>query len=104
MTRRASLFLVVLYWDRSARGRARAEIQGRCDGAGSEEIGTEPSDGKPLSEGFVFIAFCVCFAHISLVESSERRPRITKMRRRRAAFARLPYCLSARRGVLRCAN
>src|SRR5580700_187408 len=37
---------------RSARGRARADAQGRCDGAGSEEIGDHPpAPGQPPAGG-----------------------------------------------------
>ena len=39
---------------RSARGRARADAQGRCDGAGSEEIGCPPpARGRPPAGGFL---------------------------------------------------
>ena len=38
----------------SARGRARADAQGRCDGAGSEEIGCRPSADKLVGRGFCF--------------------------------------------------
>ena len=38
--------------DGSARGRARPDAQGRCDGAGSEEIG-EPS-GAPRGFSFFY--------------------------------------------------
>src|SRR5262249_493734 len=49
VTRRAGLFSPVVHLNRSARGRARAEIQGRCDGAGSEVIGNRPSSGRRFS-------------------------------------------------------
>jgi hypothetical protein len=49
------------------RGRAQADAQGRCDGAGSEEIGGEPSVSRNmLAEGFAFSGFGL--APISLVE------------------------------------
>jgi hypothetical protein len=44
--------------DWSARGRARADAQGRGDdGAGSEEsIGTQPSGARKVLRGFCFFA------------------------------------------------
>ena len=60
-----------------------AGIQGRCDGAGSEVDGGEPSNRcwrvlllKPVYFG----------------EVSERRPWIDTTRSRRAVFARLSFC------------
>ena len=38
--------------DLSARGRARADAQGRCDGAGSEEIGCRTLRQTIGPEGF----------------------------------------------------
>ena len=43
----------------SARGRARADAQGRCDGAGSEEIGlSKPSGALIRAGGFLVSAPC----------------------------------------------
>ena len=50
----------------SARGRARADAQGRCDGAGSEEIGSTRPPAPDRRRGFVVFGF---LAPISLVES-----------------------------------
>jgi hypothetical protein len=51
----------------SARGRARADAQGRCDGAGSGEIGLRKPSGALILCRRVF-AFCL-LCHISLVRS-----------------------------------
>ena len=61
-----------------------AGIQGRCDGAGSEVDGGRPSNrcGRALLLNRVYVG-----------EVSERRPWIEKTRRRRAAVARLSFCL-----------
>jgi len=56
------------------KGRARAEIQGRCDGAGSEEIGVEPSDGYGCQR---VLLWCLLRPHF-FGEASERRPWINK--------------------------
>jgi hypothetical protein len=61
-----------------------AGIQGRCDGAGSEVDG-----GKPSNRCWgVLLLKRVYFGEVS-----ERRPWIEKTRRRRAAVARLSFCL-----------
>jgi hypothetical protein len=49
------------------RGRARADAQGRCDGAGSGEIGLRKPSGALILCRRVF-AFCL-LCHISLVRS-----------------------------------
>ena len=41
----------------SARGRARADAQGRCDGAGSEEIGSTRPPAPDRRRGFVVFGF-----------------------------------------------
>ena len=59
------------------------EIQGRCDGAGSEVDGGEPSN-----QGWR----ALLLNRVYFGEVSERRPWIEKTRRRRAAVARLSFC------------
>src|SRR6516164_5684067 len=50
------LFAAVVRWlaSRSARGRARADAQGRCDGAGSEEIGCKSPPTFLIGRGRAF--------------------------------------------------
>jgi len=80
--------------DLSARGRARADAQGRGDdGAGSEEsIGNEPSG---VSGATALGGLCFCFSNLPFFGevSEERRPWAVKREGRRAFFARLPFCL-----------
>src|SRR5579864_8265437 len=78
---------------RSARGRARADAQGRCDGAGSEEIGFHPpARGIPPAGGFLSICWRLPRASTPLSltgrkqnshffgEAPERRPWAIKTR------------------------
>jgi hypothetical protein len=73
--------------DLSARGRARADAQGRCDGAGSEEIGCRnPPAQQPVLEGFGFTLNRSQWLHF-FGEVSERWPWAKTREDRPAAFA-----------------
>ena len=79
----------------SARGRALADAQGRCDGAGSEEIGCRPfRHGAAAPEGFsLTLPTAPVFAFtipVSLVKLPKRRPWAIKREARPAAFAGRP--------------
>ena len=77
----------------SARGRARADAQGRCDGVGSEEIGlSEPSRTlRSVPGGFLVSAPVPLRDYLKPAhffgEAPERRPWAIKREDRPAAFA-----------------
>src|SRR5690242_9395128 len=71
----------------SARGRARADAQGRCDGVGSEEIGSPSRVQKRAREGFSFSAQSKTKACISLVKLPSGGPGLLNAKTRPAAFA-----------------
>jgi hypothetical protein len=80
----------------SARGRARADAQGRGDeGAGSgESIGNQPSGGEGAIRGFWFWMDNTFFGEVS----EERRPWAIQARRRPGCFCsayRLPFTVLA---------
>src|SRR5688500_15949268 len=73
--------------DLSARGRARADAQGRCDGAGSEQIGCRnPPAQLPVLEGFWLLLNRSQSLHF-FGEVPERRPWAYKREDRPAVFA-----------------
>src|SRR5262249_21936844 len=88
---------------RSARGRARVDAQGRCNGVGSEEIGSpEPSRSPRFGRGRA-----VCFPPRAKQESQhffgetpERRLWATKREARPAAFAGRSKLLPRLFGIL----
>ncbi len=65
---------------KSARGRAQADAQSRCDGAGSGVIGSDPRQLRRCEGLFL--------SEIILVKSPERRLWASKREDRRALFAR----------------
>src|SRR6185503_15497467 len=76
----------------SARGRAQADAQGRCDGAGSEES-ARPLRSNQVRRGFCLLAF--------FGEAPERRPWARKRERPPGRFcpAFLIDCFAAGAGT-----
>src|SRR5215469_8746718 len=85
----------------SARGRARADAQGRCDGVGSEEIGSSKPSHVLIGLGRASSFRIKKTKRLHFFgEAPERRPWAIKRENRPAAFAGRSFCLSGP-GILR---
>src|SRR5215469_4246662 len=79
----------------SARGRARADAQGRCDGVGSEEIGSSKPSHVLIGLGRASSFRIKKTKRLHFFgEAPERRPWAIKRENRPAAFAGRSKCLS----------